>query len=77
MPTVGVLCRLSLPGTPDAAWMPRVAFSFRGATTTSEHRRLRDCALARDAAAALEAHVNDCVRFTLVSAGWAERAIPA
>ena len=53
---------------------------FEVGATTSEHRRLRDCALARDAAGAvavLEAHVNDCVRFTLASAGWAERAIPA
>lgn len=45
-----------------------VAVSFRGALAAEEHRLLRDCALARDAAKACEVlnrHVNDCVTHTL------------
>jgi DNA-binding GntR family transcriptional regulator len=45
-----------------------IAFSFRGETAAREHRRLRDCALARDAAGALavlEAHIGGCVAYTL------------
>nr|WP_282961859.1 GntR family transcriptional regulator [Plastoroseomonas hellenica] len=41
-----------------------VAVVFRGAAAAEEHRRLLDCALAHDAAAAravLAVHVNDCV----------------
>lgn len=41
-----------------------VAACFRGAVAADEHRRLRDCALERDAAGAgrvLEAHIEGCV----------------
>lgn len=47
-----------------------VAVVFRGAAAAEEHRRLLDCALARDAAAAravLETHVNDCVAQVLAT----------
>jgi DNA-binding GntR family transcriptional regulator len=52
-----------------------IAFCFRGETAADEHRRLRDCALARDsrqAAAVLEEHIGGCVAFALASgpAGW-------
>ena len=45
-----------------------VSFSFRGNAAATEHRALRDCALARDAAGAiavLTGHIDDCVAFTL------------
>ena len=45
-----------------------IAFCFRGEIVVCEHRALRDCALARDAAGAstvLREHINGCVAFTL------------
>ena len=45
-----------------------IAFCFRGETAAAEHRRLRDCALARDAGGAiavLEEHIGGCVAYTL------------
>lgn len=48
-----------------------VAACFRGAVAADEHRRLRDCALARDAAGAadvLRAHIDGCVRSVAASA---------
>jgi DNA-binding GntR family transcriptional regulator len=47
-----------------------IAFCFRGTTATGEHRALRDCALARDAAGAgavLRRHIDGCIAFTLAS----------
>ena len=47
-----------------------IAFCFRGEIAVCEHRALRDCALARDAAGAatvLREHINGCVAFTLAS----------
>jgi DNA-binding GntR family transcriptional regulator len=47
-----------------------IAFCFRGEAAAAEHRRLRDCALARDAPQAivvLEAHIRGCVDYTLTS----------
>ena len=47
-----------------------IAFCFRGEIAADEHRRLRDCALARDAAAAaavLERHIGGCVDFALAT----------
>lgn len=47
-----------------------VAFCFRGAVAADEHRRLRDCALDRDAAqaaAVLRRHIDGCVDFTLAT----------
>lgn len=47
-----------------------VAFCFRGEVAADEHRVLRDCALARDAAravAVLRAHIDGCVGFTLAT----------
>ena len=47
-----------------------VAFCFRGEAAAAEHRRLRDAALDRDAAAAaavLERHIGGCVDFALAS----------
>ncbi len=48
-----------------------VAACFRGEVAAGEHRRLRDCALARDAAGAadvLRAHIDGCVRNVAASA---------
>jgi DNA-binding GntR family transcriptional regulator len=45
-----------------------VAVCFRGARAAAEHRRLRDCALERDAEGAgrvLEEHIGACVRHVL------------
>jgi DNA-binding GntR family transcriptional regulator len=55
-----------------------IAFCFRGETAADEHRRLRDCALARDvgqAVAVLEEHIGGCVEYTLtIGAGrWPAR----
>jgi DNA-binding GntR family transcriptional regulator len=50
-----------------------VAACFRGEIAADEHRRLRDCALARDAAGAsrvLEAHIDGCVQHVLAAARW-------
>ena len=52
-----------------------IAFCFRGETAAAEHRRLRDCALARDARqaiAVLEEHIGGCVDYTLATGvvGW-------
>jgi DNA-binding GntR family transcriptional regulator len=47
-----------------------IAFCFRGEVAADEHRQLRDCALARDAAratAVLRAHIDGCVDFTLAT----------
>ena len=55
-----------------------VAACFRGEVAAAEHRRLRDCALARDAAGAghvLEAHIEGCVEHVLAGARWS--AAPA
>jgi len=55
-----------------------VAACFRGAVAADEHRRLRDCALARDADGAgrvLEAHIGGCVEQVLAALG--QRGGPA
>ena len=47
-----------------------IAFCFRGEIAVCEHRALRDCALARDAAGAAtlpREHINGRVAFTLAS----------
>lgn len=49
-----------------------IAACFRGEVAADEHRRLRDCALARDAAGAaeiLEAHIAGCVAH-IEAAAW-------
>jgi DNA-binding GntR family transcriptional regulator len=53
-----------------------VAFCFRGAAAADEHRALRDCALARDAEAAisvLRGHIDGCVEHTLASGAFSAR----
>jgi DNA-binding GntR family transcriptional regulator len=51
-----------------------VAACFRGDLAANEHRRLRDCALARDAEGASEVlrrHIEDCVSHLVATTGWA------
>lgn len=47
-----------------------IAFNYRGGEPALQHKALLDCALRRDAAAAvvvLEAHVNNCVKHSLTT----------
>lgn len=56
-----------------------VAVIFRGAAAAAEHRRLRDCAMARDAegaAAVLTAHIAACVDHTAAQGTLADEAPP-
>ena len=50
-----------------------VAACFRGDLAADEHRRLRDCALARDAEGAwqvLQSHIDGCVSHVIARTGW-------
>jgi len=54
-----------------------VALCFRGEAAASEHLRLRDCALRRDApgaVAVLEEHIRACVDFTIATTTWPDGA---
>lgn len=51
-----------------------VAACFRGDVAAGEHRRLRDCALSRDARAAcgvLRQHIDGCVSHVIATTNWA------
>jgi DNA-binding GntR family transcriptional regulator len=54
-----------------------VALCFRGEAAAAEHRRLRDCALARDVAGAvavLEEHIRGCLDFATATRRWSDAA---